>query len=302
MNRYLIVGTGGVGASIAAFLHLGGKAVECIARGEHLEKIREEGLQMESSLKGDHLIPLKAFSGEAYSGKADVIFVCVKNYSLESVTGIIQKAAHPGSVVIPILNVYGVGPRLQTALPDITVLDGCIYIVGYLTGAGKLSQVGKIFRIVFGAHPGTPIAPKTLEGIRTDLVSSGIKADISADINRDTFIKWSFISAMACTGAYFDVPMGAVQQPGEIRDTFTGLSAESSAIGKKMGIEFPEDQVAYNLKVIDKLDPASTASMQRDLATRKDSEINGLLFDMLALAEKYNIEAPTYRKVARKFS
>ena len=35
----------------------------------------------------------------------------------------------------------------------------------------------------------------------------------------------------ACTGAYHDVPMGPLQHPGAERDTFIGLSKESSEIG-----------------------------------------------------------------------
>ena len=48
--KYLIAGTGGVGGSIAAFLALAGKDVTCIARGEHLAAIRENGLQLHSDL------------------------------------------------------------------------------------------------------------------------------------------------------------------------------------------------------------------------------------------------------------
>ena len=66
--------------------------------------------------------------------------------------------------------------------------------------------------------------------------------------------------------AYHDVPMGEVQKEGEVRDTFVGLSRESAEIGRRLGVVFPEDPVTYNLKVIDKLDPHSTASMQKDLA------------------------------------
>lgn len=52
MEKYLIVGTGGVGGSIAGFLALAGKDVTCIARGKHLEAIREKGLHLRSDLKG----------------------------------------------------------------------------------------------------------------------------------------------------------------------------------------------------------------------------------------------------------
>lgn len=299
--KYLIAGTGGVGGSIAAFLSLAGKYVTCIARGEHLAAIREHGLRLHSDLKGEHTLPIKAYTAEEYTGKADVIFVCVKGYSIDSITELIKRSAHKNTVVIPILNVYGTGLRIQRLVPGVTVLDGCIYIVGFVSGKGEITQMGKIFRLVYGAHKGTVVPRGTLETIQQDLQESGIKAEISPDINRDTFVKWSFISAMAVTGAYYDVPMGEVQKPGKVRDTFIGLSEESAALGRKLGIEFKEDIVEYNLKVIDKLAPESTASMQKDIAKGHESEVQGLLFDMITAAEEQGIDIPTYRMVAEKF-
>ena len=299
--NYLIAGTGGVGGSIAAFLALAGKDVTCIARGEHLAAIREHGLLLHSDLKGEHTLRIPACTAEEYQGKADVIFVCVKGYSIDSITDLIRRAAKLDTVVIPILNVYGTGPRIQRLVPGVTVLDGCIYIVGFVSGKGEITQMGRIFRLVYGAHRGTIVPRETLEEIQHDLEESGIKAEISEDINRDTFVKWSFISAMAVTGAYYDVPMGEVQKPGEIRDTFIGLSRESAELGRRLGIDLPADLVEYNLKVIDKLDPHSTASMQKDLARGHESEVQGLLFDLIDAAEAQGVDIPTYRRVAQKF-
>ena len=307
--KYLIAGTGGVGGSIAAFLSLSGKEVTCIARGEHLAAIRGNGLQLHSDLKGEHTLKIPAYTAEEYTTlasastdyQADVIFVCVKGYSVDSITELIKRASHERTVVIPILNVYGTGPRIRRLVPGVTVLDGCIYIVGFVSGRGEITQMGKIFRLVYGAHRNTIVSRETLETVQRDLQESGIKAEISDDIKRDTFVKWSFISAMAVTGAYYDVPMGEVQKPGEVRDTFIGLSQESAALGRKLGIEFKEDIVEYNLKVIDKLAPESTASMQKDMAKGHQSEIQGLLFDMIAAAEEQGVEVPTYRMVAKKF-
>ncbi len=251
MEKYLIVGTGGVGGSIAGFLALAGKDVTCIARGKHLEAIREKGLHLRSDLKGNHFLPVQACTAEEYNEKANVIFVCVKGYSLDSIKDLLEKASDKDTLIIPILNVYGTGPRIGQLVSHVTVLDGCIYIVGFVSGPGEITQMGKIFRLVFGARPQQGVAPERLETIADVLRKAGIKADISDDINRDTFIKWSFISAMACTGAYHDVPMGPLQHPGAERDTFIGLSKESSEIGRKMGITYAEDPIGYNLKVID---------------------------------------------------
>ena len=299
--KYLIVGTGGVGGSIAGFLSLAGKDVTCVARGEHLRAIREHGLRLHSDLKGEHVLHIPAYTAEEYQEKADVILVCVKGYSIDSIADLLQRAATPHTIVIPILNVYGTGPRIQRLAPGVTVLDGCIYIVGYVSGKGEISQMGRVFRLLFGAHRGTDVSRETMEAVRQDLTESGIRADISDDINRDTFVKWSFISAMAVTGAYYDVPMGEVQKPGPVRDTFIGLSRESTALGEKLGIRFLEDNVAHNLRIIDALDPHSTASMQKDIARGHQSEIQGQLFDLIAAAEAQGIDIPTYRMVARKF-
>ena len=252
-------------------------------------------------MKGEHTLRIPACTAEEYQDKADVIFVCVKGYSIDSITGLIQRASKPGTVVIPILNVYGTGPRIQRLVPGVTVLDGCIYIVGFVSSKGEITQMGQIFRLVYGAHRGTVVPRETLEAVQRDLQESGIKAEISEDINRDTFVKWSFISAMAVTGAYYNVPMGEVQKPGEIRDTFIGLSSESAELGHRLGIDIPANLVEYNLKIIDSLDPHSTASMQKDLARGHESEVQGLLFDLIDAAEAHGVDVPTYRRVAQKF-
>ncbi len=302
MKKYLVIGTGGVGGSITGFLALAGKDVTCIARGKHLEAIRKYGLHLKSDLKGEHYLPVKACTAEEYKDKADVVFVCVKGYSIDSIKDVLEKSARPDTLVIPILNVYGTGPRIGRLVPSVKVLDGCIYIVGFVSGEGEITQMGRIFRLIFGARPEQNIPQEALDEIADVLQSCGIKAEVSDDINRDTFIKWAFISAMACTGAYHDVPMGEVQHEGPVRDTFIGLSRESAEMGHRLGVAYPEDPVAYNLKVIDKLDPHSTASMQKDLVKGHQSEIQGMLFDVIKLGEKLGTDLTTYRKVAAKFT
>lgn len=299
MRKYLIIGTGGVGGSIAGFLALGGKDVTCIARGEHLKTIRREGLHLRSGLKGDRVIPVKACTADEYREVPDVVFVCVKGYSMDSIRDLLKRVATPRTVVIPILNVYGTGARIASLAPKGScVLDGCIYIVGYVERPGVVVQTGKTFRIVYGVRPGQTADTALLDDIADELRSCGIKVDVSDNIDRDTFIKWTFISAMACTGACFGVPMGALQHPGEPRLVFAQLTGESAETGRRLGIDLPDNLPAANLHIIDKLDPNTTASMQKDLARGHESEIEGLLFQMLDLGEKMGVHMKTYRQVA----
>lgn len=299
--RYLVVGTGGVGGSIAAFLTLAGKDTECIARGEALEMMKRRGMLFHSAIKGDCRVDVKAYGEDEYEGKADVIFVTVKGYSIDSIGDVVRKASHAGTIVIPVLNVYGTGDRISRLVPEVNVLDGCIYIVGFKSGVGEITQMGDIFHLVFGVPRGRHVAPELLDKVCSDLRESGIKTTLSDDIDRDTFIKWSYISAMAVTGAYYDIPMGPIQHPGRERDTFIALTRESEALGRSLGIDFGCDLVEHHLAVVDSLDPHSTASMQKDIKAGHVSEIQGQLFDIIDRAREAGVATPAYDEVARRF-
>ena len=49
--KYLIIGAGGTGGSIGAYMTEAGKDVTLIARGLHLKKMQEEGLAISCILK-----------------------------------------------------------------------------------------------------------------------------------------------------------------------------------------------------------------------------------------------------------
>ena len=68
-----------------------------------------------------------------------------------------------------------------------------------------------------------------------------------------------------------------------------------------MGITFEEDLVERNLKILSNLPEEATTSMQRDVMEGKQSEINGLVYEVVRMAEKYGAEVPAYRRTAEKF-
>ena len=198
--KCLVIGAGGVGGSLAALLALAGNEVTCVARGEHKEKMLAHGLRFHSGIKGEQVVPCYVYDGteerpgeigvattETYRGKAELILVCVKGYSVDSVADCIVRASGERTVVLPILNVYGSGPRIARACPGSRVIDGCIYIVGYIQAPGEVTQSGQVCKLVFGARPGDGVSPEELETVRRTLADAGVKAILSEDIDRDTF-------------------------------------------------------------------------------------------------------------------
>lgn len=298
--KYLIIGAGGTGGSIGAYMTEAGKDVTLIARGEHLKKMQEQGLKMETTKKGDYTVsPIKATDMAHYDEQPDIIFVCVKGYSLEETIPFIKRIAKETTIVIPILNIYGTGGRMQEKLPGILVTDGCIYIAAQIKEPGTIWQNGEIFRIVYGTRKPEEMRPALFE-VAKDLEESGIDGVLSENIRRDALQKFAYVSPMAACGLYYHVSACDVQKTGEPRDTFVKLMREVDALAVAMGVPFLVDIVTTNLQILDALDPEASTSMQRDVYAGKPSEIDGLIYEVVRMGERYGVPVPTYQMIAEK--
>ncbi len=296
--KYLVIGAGGTGGSIGALMTEAGKDVTVIARGKHLKAIQSHGLKMETTCKGNYTVfPIKAYDMDHYHEQPDVIFNCVKGYSLPDTIPFIKKVAHKDTIVIPILNIYGTGARMQELLPELLVTDGCIYISAEIIEPGTILQTGDIFRVVFGVRKPEEYRP-ILEEVAADLKNSGITGIVSDNIRRDALQKFSYVSPMAACGVYYDISAGAAQQEGKVRDTFVALIREIDALAQAMDIHFTVDVVQTNLRILGSLSPAATTSMQRDVKQGNNSEIDGLIFEVVRLGKEYDVPVPTYEMIA----
>ncbi len=294
--KYLIIGAGGTGGCIAAYMHKAGKDVTLIARGKHLEAIQKNGLTI--NRQNDVLCEKVTTVLESkYTEKADVIFVCVKFYSVQETYTLIKKASHDKTIVIPVLNVFGTGEKITPHLPGIEVLNGCIYIAAAIKEAGIIKQSGSIFRIVYGRLDGNT-TDERLHAIKKDLEDSTIDVVLSSNIKSDTLRKFSFVSCMGIVGTLFGVSAGAFQKEGDERKTFINAIQDVVTLGKSMNIELPIDIVDINLRLMDNTEKELTTSMQKDIEKGGNSELDGLLFEVIRLAKKHGVEVPTYQKIA----
>lgn len=315
--KYIIIGAGGTGGILGFYMTKAGKDVTLIARNAHLEAMQKQGLSVEKMWTNEtETIPVGAESMESYEAKgekADVILVCVKKYSLDSCIPFIQNISHKNTIVVPVLNVYGTGAYLQEKLPKVLVTDGCIYVSANIKQAGVLLQHGEILRVFFGVREkedlkklngqldGEYKAERLLKKIAQDFKDSGIDGILSDNIKRDALTKFSYVSPIGTAGLYLHAVAGDFQREGEARELFKTLIREIVTLANAMGITFEEDLVERNLKILSNLPEEATTSMQRDVIEGKQSEIDGLVYEVVRMAEKYGAEVPAYRRAAEKF-
>ena len=299
--KYAIIGAGGTGGCLGFFLKKAGKDVTLIARGKHLEAIRKNGLTIQKLWdESRETLPVKACTAEEYKEIPDVILVCIKGYSMDETVPTIKKIAGKETVVIPILNIYGTGGRLQKKLPELTVTDGCIYVSANIMEPGVILQHGKILRVVFGARKPEEETEKMRE-VAKDMVTDNLEVILSENIRRDAMVKFSYVSPIGTAGLYCNAVAADFQREGEQREMFKALIREIVALSHAMGIEFAEDLVERNLKILASLSPEATTSMQRDVIEGKRSEMDGLVYEVVRMGREYKVSMPQYEKAAACF-
>ena len=309
--KYAIIGAGGTGGILGFYMTKADRDVTLIARGRHLAAMQEKGLAVEKMWDGTtEIIPVKAMDMEHYDEQPDVVLVCVKGYSLEDTIPFIQRVAKPSTIVIPVLNIYGTGAKMQEQLPKLLVTDGCIYVSANIKEPGVLIQHGRILRVVYGVR--NMITKKVnikraheemldaLKNIKKDFDDSGIDGVLSENIQRDALEKFSYVSPIGAAGLYYHATAADFQREGKQREAFKTMIREIAALAEAMGVPFERDMVEVNLKILSSLAPEATTSMQRDVMEGKDSEIDGLVYEVVRMGERYHVPVPMYAKVAEK--
>ena len=309
--KYAIIGAGGTGGILGFYMTKADRDVTLIARGRHLAAMQEKGLAVEKMWDGTtEIIPVKAMDMEHYDEQPDVVLVCVKGYSLEDTIPFIQRVAKPSTIVIPVLNIYGTGAKMQEQLPKLLVTDGCIYVSANIKEPGVLIQHGRILRVVYGVRNTSSQKVNikraheemldALKDIKKDFDDSGIDGVLSENIQRDALEKFSYVSPIGAAGLYYHATAADFQREGEQREAFKTMIREIAALAEAMGVPFERDMVEVNLKILSSLAPEATTSMQRDVMEGKDSEIDGLVYEVVRMGERYHVPVPMYAKVAGK--
>lgn len=303
--KYMIVGAGGVGGVLAAKLAEHDKAVSIVARGNHLKHLQEHGLTLKSD-SSTKTYPITAYDSSQLTNmpegeKPDVIFVCVKGYSLDEVIPTIKHYAKPSTFVIALLNIFGTGQYLRDQFGDKPLaLDGLIYVMAEIESPGVIRQRGDICRVIFGISD-HPERQDEIARIVSDLKEAQIHCEGTRTPEVDAYKKFSFISPLATLSIYYDVDVAPLQVPGEQREAFIALMNECIAVGEALGIMLPTNLVQQNLDILDDMPPTSSASLLRDVRAQRSSEINGLVFNVIRQARKHGVEVPFYQRVGERF-
>lgn len=261
-----------------------------IARGENLKKIRENGLQIKTSIRTIQITPASVTDQPAEIGPVDYIFCCTKSYDLEDNLRQLAPMVGPDTVIIPLLNGLGMEERIHAVFPGQEVWKGCVYIGARLTSPGHIEKFSPKESLFFGNENGNKKRQNELHKL---MVYARINAIIPPDIDARIWKKFFMISTSATATTFFNQPIDEVIA--HHIDLFISLGSELRSVAEVLGIHLPDHIVLDSIEAQQMMPIGSSTSMHSDFLAGKKTELEELTGYVIRQANQLGIDIPTYR-------
>jgi len=272
-----VFGVGGVGgyfggrlAKLAAEEDENLKVV-FIARGQHLDAMRDNGLRVDS-LKGDFWVKqVQATDNPASVGRVDAVIVGVKAWQVPEAGKSMRPLVGPGTFVVPLQNGVDAPSQLAEILGKEHVLGGLCHIVSFIAAPGYICHAGMEPHVAFGELDGRK--SERAEQLRAVFTRAGVWAEVPDDVQVAMWEKFLFIAAISGVGAVTRAPAGIMRELPETRQILRQAMEEAADVARAHNVRLGEDIVEKTLRFIDNLPQGATASMQWDIIEGRPSEL-----------------------------
>lgn len=281
-------GAGAVGGVIGARLHLVGVDVTLVARGEHLTRIREQGLTLDSAQSRRVVRAVATDTAADVTWTEDtVVLLCVKGHQTPgALADLVANAPAPTSVVCAqngvanedqVLRRFPRTYGLTVMLPSLHLAPGVV--------VEKCTPVPGILDL--GRYPAG--IDTTVEAVAADLRSAGFES-----LPRDDIMAWKHRKLLVNAGGDVSAVLGSTSPAQEVARR---VRAEGEAVLAAAGIvavSAAEDDVRRGdiLRPRPDIDDFPGNSLRQSLVRGLESEIDYRAGEIILLGRLHGVPTP----------
>ena len=308
-----MVGAGAIGGMLAARLSADGHDVSVIARGEHLDAIRRDGLRL-VELDGSTMTAAGIEASDDFGalGAHDTVILALKAHQIEAVAAEIDSLCDGHTTVVPVQNGIGWwyferhggpydGHRIQSLDPDGAIAaavpsDRIVACIAY--PAAEKTAPGVITHIEGDRFP-----VGELDGAKSDrakaladaLSGAGFKSRVLTDIRSVLWVKaWgnlAFNPISALTGA----TLAEICRTPDTRDLAARMMTEAGQIAEALGVSI-RISVERRIAGAEAVGEHKT-SMLQDAEAGRPLELDPLVGVFVELGELTGVATPAISTV-----
>ena len=291
--RIVIAGAGAVGGYYGAMLFKAGHEVFFIARGDHLEAIRRDGLTVKS-VNGDFSIRPECGENSEGFGAAEMVLVCFKAYGTASTTGLYASSVGPDTAIISLQNGVDNEPVLARAFSPSNILGGIAFIGSEVVSPGIISHTA--FGAVSIGEVDSKPGPR-VQKIEKVFLDAGIKCKISENITKDMYQKMVWNTGFNAVCAILDCSAGEAVRFGPTKKLVKDAMLELIDVAHLEGVELDPELAQRNVSITlegGRIIP----SMAQDKRNGRRMEIESFNGKVESLGEKHGVKTPVNSALA----
>jgi 2-dehydropantoate 2-reductase len=310
--KVAVLGAGAIGAYVGAALARGGTEVHLVARGEHLEALRRDGVRVLSS-RGDFAARPPATDDPSEIGPVDVVFLGLKANSYASCGPLLQPLLRDDTAVVAAQNgipwwyFHGLdgryaGHRIEAVDPGGAVSRvisperaiGCVVYAGTeLAEPGVVRHLeGTRFTI---GEPDGSISQRCLR-FSEAMVAGGLKCPVEEQVRDEIWVKLMGNVAFNPLSVLTRSTLATMCCHPPTRRLVAEMMEETLEIAHALGAH-PSVSIERRLEGAERVGEHKPSTLQ-DLEAGKPLELAALIDAVVELADLTEIDAPCLRAVA----
>lgn len=288
--RIYVVGSGGVGGYFGGLLAKAGNDVTFVARREHFNSIKENGLIVKSVI-GDFIIKsAKTIKKISEISNPQLIIFTVKTYDTKTAAEELSKVVNDETIIITFQNGVDNDNEIKKYIKNAKIYPGVAYLISAKTEPGIIKQTGGLRRLIFGER-GNP-KNSILREIETLMKKADIDAVCSDDVTRDVWKKFMFIAPFSGMTAICRSEIGKILSNPTTREIYERCAKEAIAVAKAMAVNVADDAFETIMKTSTNTAPNSKSSLLIDIENKRRTEIETLNGTLVRFAKEKNIDVP----------
>ena len=287
--RVLVLGAGAVGGYFGARLVEAGGDVTFLVRQGRAQQLSRDGLALESAL-GNFKAPVATITSAKGFSPPDIVMLTCKAYSLAGAMEAIAPAIGPETVLLPLLNGIAHLQILEKRFPKAEIWSGMAHIGVTLSDAGTVLHLNDLHTLAFGPRNGGDL--EKAKALLAAFAPANADVKLSHDIQQDLWDKLVFLATLAGSTCLMRANIGTILETAGGEDFILRLLDECTAIARAEGFAPNEVRIGLYRAQLTEAGSSNKSSMLRDIERGAPIEVEHIIGDMAARAERHAIATP----------
>ena len=285
----LILGSGGVGGYFGARLIEVGVEITFFVKKKRATLIKNNGIYIESP-HGNLHVPANTLSVGDAKQKFDLVILTCKAYDLESSLDDLTKVLSEIPIFLPLLNGISHIEYLRNRFGNNKVLGGAAHIASILTSKNIVKQLNPIQILTIGSI-GTDLETIALE-FKKICEEANFKTIYTKDILQALWDKWTFLATLAGSTTLFSACVGDITSIKVGANLMKKMYKEALSVAEIENHKVDIKAQKKALEILMKPSSDFTSSMLRDLQSKKRTEHEHILGDLVRIGVQKKLDLP----------